>query len=67
MKVIDKVFQDSILEAAQAHSAYILEKEKNDAIVAKSFTVFTIHDFLLIIYNVLFILLLYRSLQNLQE
>ncbi|XP_015369932.1 PREDICTED: histone-lysine N-methyltransferase, H3 lysine-36 and H4 lysine-20 specific-like [Diuraphis noxia] len=38
MKVIDKVFQDSIFEAAQAHSAYILEKEKNDAIVAKSFT-----------------------------
>ncbi|XP_029345149.1 histone-lysine N-methyltransferase NSD2 isoform X5 [Acyrthosiphon pisum] len=38
VKVIDKVFQDSILEAAQAHSAYIKEKEKNDAIVAKSFT-----------------------------
>ncbi|XP_026815267.1 histone-lysine N-methyltransferase NSD3-like isoform X2 [Rhopalosiphum maidis] len=38
MKVIDQVFQDSIVEAAQAHNAYILEKEKNDAIVAKSFT-----------------------------
>ncbi|XP_022183535.1 probable histone-lysine N-methyltransferase Mes-4 isoform X2 [Myzus persicae] len=38
MKFIDKVFQDSILEAAQAHNAYILEREKNDAIVAKSFT-----------------------------
>lgn len=43
MKVIDKVFQDSIFEAAQAHSAYILEKEKNDAIVAKSFTVCIIY------------------------
>lgn len=49
MKFIDKVFQDSILEAAQAHNAYILEREKNDAIVAKSFTVcitfITRHDF----------------------
>jgi len=44
MKVIDQVFQDSIVEAAQAHNAYILEKEKNDAIVAKSFTVCSIYS-----------------------
>jgi len=41
MKVIDQVFQDSIVEAARAHNAYLLEKEKNDATVAKSFTVCT--------------------------
>lgn len=35
MKVIDQVFQDAIVEAAQAHNAYIIDKDKNDAIVAK--------------------------------
>lgn len=46
MKVIDKVFQDSILEAAQAHSAYVIEKEKNDDIVAQSFTVCTTYNYI---------------------
>lgn len=35
MKNIDHVFQDAIIEAAQAHNAYILDKDKNDAIVSK--------------------------------
>lgn len=35
MKVIDQVFQDAIIEAAQAHNAYSIDKNKNDAIVAK--------------------------------
>lgn len=35
MKSIDQVFQDAIIEAAQAHNAYVLFKDKNDAIVAK--------------------------------
>lgn len=35
MKVIDQVFQDAIVEAAQAHNAYMIEKDKNDAIKAK--------------------------------
>ncbi|XP_025406749.1 uncharacterized protein LOC112680773 isoform X2 [Sipha flava] len=38
MKVIDQVFQDAIIEAAQAHNAYILDKDKNDAIVAKKYS-----------------------------
>lgn len=40
MKSIDQVFQDAIIEAAQAHNGYVLNKDKNDAILAKkSFTV----------------------------
>lgn len=35
MKVIDHVFQDAVIEAAQAHNAYILDKDKNDAKVSK--------------------------------
>jgi len=49
MKVIDQVFQDSIIEAAQAHNAYILEKDKNDTLVANSFTVSTLYKALDII------------------
>lgn len=33
MKGLDQVFQDAIIEAAQAHNAYTLDKDKNDAIV----------------------------------
>lgn len=40
MKSIDQVFQDAVIEAAQAHNGYVLNKDKNDAILAKkSFTV----------------------------
>lgn len=35
MKIIDQVFQDAVVEAAQAHNSYMIEKEKNDAIKAK--------------------------------
>jgi len=35
MKSLDQVFQDAIIEAAQAHNAYVLDKDKNDALVAK--------------------------------
>lgn len=35
MKVIDHVFQEAIIEAAQAHNVYVLDKDKNDAIIAK--------------------------------
>lgn len=38
MKVIDQVFQDAVIEAAQAHNAYIIDKDKNDAIVAKKYS-----------------------------
>lgn len=37
MKVIDQIFQDAIIEAAQAHNAYVIDKDKNDAIVAKKY------------------------------
>lgn len=36
MKVIDQVFQDATIEAAQAHNAYILDKDKKDAAVSKN-------------------------------
>lgn len=35
LKILDQVFQDAIIEAAQAHNAYILDKDKNDAKLAK--------------------------------
>jgi len=35
MKVLDQMYQDAVIEAAQAHNAYILDKDKNDAIISK--------------------------------
>lgn len=35
MKVIDQVFQDATIEAAQAHNAYILDKDRNDSAILK--------------------------------
>jgi len=35
MKVIDQMYQDAVIEAAQAHNAYVLDKDKHDAIIAK--------------------------------
>ncbi|VVC28087.1 Hypothetical protein CINCED_3A006750 [Cinara cedri] len=35
MKTIDQVFQDAVIEAAQAHNSYVLNKDKNDAVIAK--------------------------------
>lgn len=35
MKVIEHVYQDAVIEAAQSHNAYILEKDKHDAIKSK--------------------------------
>jgi len=37
MKRLDQQFQDAIREAAQAYNAYVLDKDKNDAIVEKKF------------------------------
>lgn len=44
MKIIDQLFQDAIIEAAQAHNAYVLDKDKNDAKIAKSFKVCIIYS-----------------------
>jgi len=35
MKCLNEGLQDAITEAAQAHNAYVLDKDKNDAIVKK--------------------------------